>query len=209
MSMFKKTEPLTQAQPTQRSEARNEAQPARAARSGSVATIGPSVTIRGDVLGDEDLLVEGRVEGEIKVSAHTVTIGRSGSIRADVFAKCVRVEGEVTGNLYGEEEVSIRQTGKVEGNIVAPRVSLDDGANFRGSIDMRAPSKVAASAKIDQASKSEPTRNEASKDPSKDVGKNEQKAQGPAGGGRDAASGQQRLGSAPAGTGPAAGGRAH
>jgi cytoskeletal protein CcmA (bactofilin family) len=147
MSMFKKNEPLpaSETNPQQpRFEARAEpAATPRAQRSGSgsVATIGPSVSIKGDVLGDEDLLVEGRVEGEIKVRSHTVTIGRSGSIKADVFAKSVRVEGEVIGNLYGEEEVTIRQTGKVEGNIVAPRVALEDGANFRGSIDMKSPAK--------------------------------------------------------------------
>lgn len=182
MAMFKKSEqPSESPAATQRFEPRSEPAPTRPNRGASVATIGPSVSIRGDVLGDEDLVVEGRVEGEIKVSSHTVTIGRSGSIKADVFAKCVRVEGEVIGNLHGEEEVSIRQTGKVEGNIVAPRVALEDGANFRGSIDMKSPAK--AGAKNEPAPKIEGP--STSQSPSQGQGQQKNQASGnasPAGG---------------------------
>jgi cytoskeletal protein CcmA (bactofilin family) len=107
-----------------------------------VAAIGPSISIKGDVVGGEDLLVEGKVEGEIRVKNHSVTVGRSGQVKADVHAKSVVVEGEVFGSLYGQEDVSIRQSGKVQGNIVAPRVTLEDGSTFRGSIDMRSPEQA-------------------------------------------------------------------
>jgi cytoskeletal protein CcmA (bactofilin family) len=120
--------------------------PPRVAGRGGVATIGPSISIKGDVVGDEDLLVEGKVDGEIRVKNHSVTVGRSGQVKADVYAKSIQVEGEVFGSLYGQEDVAIRQSGKVQGNIVAPRVTLEDGSTFRGSIDMRSPEQAKGAA---------------------------------------------------------------
>ncbi len=104
--------------------------------SATQATIGPSISIKGDVSGEEDLLVEGRVEGAISLARQSVTVGSGGWVKADIHGRKICVEGEVYGNLHGEEEVVIRKTGKVEGNATAPRVSLENGANFRGSIDM-------------------------------------------------------------------------
>ncbi len=101
-----------------------------------LATIGPSISIKGDISGEEDLLVEGRVEGAISLAHQSVTVGSGGWVKADIHGRKICVEGEVHGNLHGEEEVVIRKTGKVEGNATAPRVSLENGANFRGSIDM-------------------------------------------------------------------------
>ena len=99
---------------------RNEAEPspefpARGAREPSPssdrppARLGPSVTIRGDLTGEEDLLIEGQLEGEVVVRQHSVTVGRSGRLTADVYGKRVVVEGEAAGNLYGVDEVVIRQ----------------------------------------------------------------------------------------------------
>ena len=103
---------------------------------GRLASLGPSITIKGDLSGGEDLLIEGRVEGQVSVPKHGVTIGKSGRVTADVYSKTIVVEGEVKGNLYGDENVVVRQSGRVEGNIKAPRVSLEGGSTFRGSIDM-------------------------------------------------------------------------
>jgi cytoskeletal protein CcmA (bactofilin family) len=103
-----------------------------------VATIGPSIAIKGDVTGDEDLIVEGRIEGKILLKANSVTIGRNGRVKANVYANSIMVEGEVEGDLIGKDEVVIRQSGKVKGNVAAPRVVLDSGARFQGSIDMEA-----------------------------------------------------------------------
>jgi len=105
--------------------------------------IGPTITIKGDLSGEEDLLIEGRVEGKIDLPRHSVTVGKSGRIKADVFGKMITVEGEVEGNLFGEEQLVLRQSSTVRGNITAPRVSLEDGANFKGSIDMSSKEKVA------------------------------------------------------------------
>jgi len=89
------------------------------------------------VSGEEDVLIEGQIDGEISFQQHTVTVGAKGRVKADIHCKIVFVEGQVNGNLYGDEKVVVRQSGRVEGNAVAPRVVLEEGANFRGNIDMQ------------------------------------------------------------------------
>ena len=100
------------------------------------AVIGRSITIRGDVTGDEDLLIQGRVEGSIDLKEHSVTVGPEGRVKADLSGKTVTVEGEVDGDIRGRDQVALRASSKVNGDIVAPRVVLEDGASFLGSIDM-------------------------------------------------------------------------
>lgn len=116
----------------------NDPQPTSAPRGGhsEQATIGPSITITGDLSGEEDLMIQGHVNGEVRLPKNKVTIGSSGRVKADVYGKSIRVEGQVKGNLYGEEDVVVRTSGRVQGNIVGPRVTLENGANFKGSIDM-------------------------------------------------------------------------
>jgi cytoskeletal protein CcmA (bactofilin family) len=109
------------------------------------ALIGPSIEIKGNLSGGEDLFVEGRVEGKIELAQHSVTIGASGRIKADIRGRRIIVMGEVEGNLDGSEQIILRQSSKVRGNLVAPRVSLEEGADFKGSIDMA--SKPAVEAK--------------------------------------------------------------
>lgn len=105
-------------------------------RGHGAATIGPSIQIKGDVSGDEDLLIQGRIDGTVNLKKHNVTVGSDGRVKADIFGRSVTVEGEVQGDLFGEEQVILRQSARVQGNIAAPRVTLEDGANFRGGIDM-------------------------------------------------------------------------
>jgi cytoskeletal protein CcmA (bactofilin family) len=100
------------------------------------ATIGRSIAIRGDVTGDEDLVIQGRVEGSVDLQQHSVTVGPEGEVRASVVGRIVTVEGLVEGNIQGDEQVILRSSARVEGDIVAPRVVLEDGARFRGGIDM-------------------------------------------------------------------------
>lgn len=104
-------------------------------RDGS-ASIGASIRIKGDVTGDENLIIQGHVEGTIRVQGHNVTISKSGKVKANIEANHIIVEGELHGDLFGDEKVIIRDTGNVVGNIVAPRVALEDGAIFKGSIEM-------------------------------------------------------------------------
>jgi cytoskeletal protein CcmA (bactofilin family) len=98
--------------------------------------IGQSIKIKGTVSGDENLIVEGTIEGSVDLPKNDLTIGQSGNVTADLNANTVRVDGQVTGDISGAEKVVVSKTGKVRGNIVAPRVTLEDGAKFKGSIDM-------------------------------------------------------------------------
>jgi cytoskeletal protein CcmA (bactofilin family) len=102
------------------------------------AGIGPSISIVGDVIGDEDLTILGRVRGKIDLPQHTVTIGESGYIDGDVHAKIVNVAGEVHGNLVGGEQILLRKTATMLGNLTAPRVFLEEECRFGGSVDMEA-----------------------------------------------------------------------
>lgn len=106
--------------------------------------IGPSIKIKGEVTGDEDLVIRGSVEGTIDLSAHEVTVGESGKVKADIKGRTVIINGEVTGDVTGGEKVIIAKTGHVRGNIIAPRMTLEDGAVFKGSIDMDPGDKAAA-----------------------------------------------------------------
>ena len=103
------------------------------------AVIGGSISIVGDVTGGEDLTILGKVEGKIDLLQHSVTIGQSGHVKADVHAKFVSVAGEVHGNLVASEQIVIRKTATMLGNLSAPRVGLEDGCCFRGSVEMETP----------------------------------------------------------------------
>ncbi len=98
--------------------------------------IGSSIKVKGDISGDENLVVEGEVDGQINLANHDLSVGESGKVTADIKAKTVHIHGHVQGDIDGAELVMISKTGKVLGNIVAPRVTLEDGAHFKGSIDM-------------------------------------------------------------------------
>jgi cytoskeletal protein CcmA (bactofilin family) len=100
------------------------------------ATIGRSITIRGEVTGDEDLLIQGRVDGSVDLKQHSVTVGREGEVKANIIGRVVTVEGKVEGNLSADEQVILRASATVQGDITAPRVVLEDGARFRGGVDM-------------------------------------------------------------------------
>ncbi len=100
------------------------------------AVIGSDIEITGDVTASADMKVYGHIKGSIIKSSHDVEIGESGKVSANVSAKMVIIAGVVEGNIAGKEKVLISKTGRVQGNIVAPRVQLEDGALFRGSIEM-------------------------------------------------------------------------
>jgi len=131
--MFKKSEPESvRTEPTNRLVERQSA----SAKPKETATVGPSIQIRGDLAGDEDLVVQGRVEGTITLKQNLVTIGQEGQVNATVNARVVVVEGQVEGDLNGEEQVVLKNSANVRGNIAAPRITVEDGAHFKGSIDM-------------------------------------------------------------------------
>lgn len=110
--------------------------PAPEKRMDKVVNIGQSVQIKGELTGNEDLTIEGTVDGKIVVKDHNLTIGANGRITAEVHAKTVIVLGSVTGNVTADDKVEIAPTGTLHGDIRAPRVTIQDGAKFKGAIDM-------------------------------------------------------------------------
>ncbi len=111
---------------------RSEAPPS----SGGKAVIGASIHVDGTLKGEEDLLIEGKVKGTVELKKHSVTIGASGEVKADVYAHTIYVDGRMEGNLVASERIVIRKSAEIRGSITAPRVSLEDGARFNGTIDM-------------------------------------------------------------------------
>ena len=100
------------------------------------ASIGASISIKGTLVGKEDLMIQGRVEGRIDLKNNNITVGKSGRIKADIYGKVISIEGEVRGNLVGEEKIVLRQSGRVCGDMRAPRINLEDGARFKGNVAM-------------------------------------------------------------------------
>jgi len=101
-----------------------------------VVNIGSSIQIKGELQGDEDLTIDGRIEGKIDLREHNLTIGPNGKIRADLYAKTILIAGEVAGNAFAAERVEIAPSGRLTGDITAPRITIADGAHFKGSVDM-------------------------------------------------------------------------
>ena len=119
-------------------------EPAPAPRNASVntaeqATIGKSLVIKGEVTGSESLYIDGRVEGSINLPGNRVTVGRNGVVSANILAREVVVLGKVKGNLTASDRLDIRNEGSLTGDVVAQRVSIEDGAFFKGGIDIRKP----------------------------------------------------------------------
>lgn len=112
---------------------------------GDLATIGRSITIKGEVSGDEDILIQGRVDGSVNLKQQSVTVGPEGRVKANITGKAVIVEGEVQGNLKADDQVILRSTAKVQGDITAARLILEDGAVFRGGVEMGEPPGKASS----------------------------------------------------------------
>lgn len=101
-----------------------------------IVNIGQSIHIKGELTGNEDLTIEGKVEGKIFLKDHNLTIGANGKITAEIQAKTVMVLGEIVGNITADDKVEVATSGSMRGDIQAPRVVLADGAKFKGSIDM-------------------------------------------------------------------------
>jgi len=100
------------------------------------ANLGRSLIIKGEVTGSEDLTIDGRVEGRIHLDGHDLTIGESSKVSAEVQAKNITIYGDVTGDMVADEKVTLADSGRLVGNIKAPRIAVSDGAQFRGNVDM-------------------------------------------------------------------------
>ena len=100
------------------------------------ATIGKSLVIKGEVTGSESLYIDGRVEGSINLSGNRVTVGRNGVVAANITAREVVIMGKVTGNIQCTDRVDIRSEGSLTGDVVSQRISVEDGALLRGSVQL-------------------------------------------------------------------------
>ena len=107
--------------------------------------IGRSVVVTGDLSAAEPIIVEGRVDGRVTVPDHGVSIGEGGTITSDIVARTITVRGTATGNLTATERLEILSTGRVEGRLVAPRIAIEDGAQFNGTVD---PKKIDAAVAV-------------------------------------------------------------
>jgi cytoskeletal protein CcmA (bactofilin family) len=107
------------------------------------ATIGKSLVIKGEVTGSESLYIDGRVEGSINLAGNRVTVGRNGVVAANVSAREIIVLGKLRGNLMASDKVEIRSDGSLTGDVIAARISIEDGAFFKGGIDIRKPGQKA------------------------------------------------------------------
>jgi len=117
---------------------RSQPHPARSFEQSPVMHIGKTVVVRGEVTAAEDLLILGRVEGNIVVQNHTLTIGKGATIEAEITAHSVVVEGQVTGNVEASEQLEVSPDGVVIGNVKTPSLVIRDGATLKGSVDMDA-----------------------------------------------------------------------
>ena len=105
----------------------------------AAAHIGKSVLVKGELSGSEDLYIDGQVEGTIELREHNLTVGPNGRVDANVNAKEVVLLGTLKGNIRAAERVEIRKSGSLIGDLVAARVTIEDGAYFKGSIDIQKP----------------------------------------------------------------------
>lgn len=101
-----------------------------------LSVLGPTLVFKGELSADEDLMLRGRVEGSINHTA-TLRIGKEGSVVGNITAKFITVEGRVEGDLHGNGSVTVKESADIDGNIFSPTVSLLEGANFNGKIEMK------------------------------------------------------------------------
>jgi cytoskeletal protein CcmA (bactofilin family) len=109
------------------------------AAAGDQATIGKGLFIKGEITGSESLFIDGKVEGSVNLNGNRVTIGRNGQVAANITAREIVVLGKVRGNVTASDRVDIRAEGSLSGDVAAARISIEDGAFFKGGIDIRKP----------------------------------------------------------------------
>ncbi len=109
------------------------------------------MVLHGDLMGKEDLLIEGQFQGVMNLPENCVTVGASGEVKAEIHARQVVVQGKVTGNISASDKIEIRKTGHVVGDLVASSIAIEDGAFFKGSIDIVRESSRLAGAAVTQS----------------------------------------------------------
>jgi cytoskeletal protein CcmA (bactofilin family) len=131
---------------------------AAAVPAGDQATIGKSLVVKGELSGSESLYIDGKVEGAINLPGNRVTVGRNGQVAANIVAREIVVLGKVRGNCQASDRVDIRSEGSLTGDVIAARISIEDGAFFKGGIDIRKPGADAKGAPAAAVTSSEPVK---------------------------------------------------
>jgi cytoskeletal protein CcmA (bactofilin family) len=106
------------------------------ASGGKSAVLGATIRVKGDISGEENLLIEGNIEGSVSLASHELTIGKTGKVHANITARTIRIDGEVNGDIIGKEKVLVSSTSNIKGTIVTPKMMLEEGARFKGTIDI-------------------------------------------------------------------------
>lgn len=127
--------------------------PAPAPPSSEQASIGKSLTIKGEITGSEMLYIDGHVEGSVSLPGNRCVVGRNGQVGANINAREVVILGKVNGNITATDRVDIRNEGSLTGDVVAQRISIEDGAYFKGGIDIRKPNGGATASKENNVAK--------------------------------------------------------
>ena len=117
--------------------------------------IGPSLVIKGELASQEDIVVEGCIEGDVKLPDRSLRIARTGKVAAHVHARSILIEGEARGELNGEEQLLVRQTARIRGSLLAPIVEIEDGCRFTGCIDLEMCESLEKESRAKQAPASE------------------------------------------------------
>jgi cytoskeletal protein CcmA (bactofilin family) len=125
---------------------------------GEQATISKGLFIKGDISGSESLYIDGKVEGSVSLPGNRVTVGRNGQVAANITAREIVVLGKVRGNVSASDRVDIRAEGSLNGDVAAARISIEDGAFFKGGIDIRKPDAKPAAASPAAPSAPEPVK---------------------------------------------------
>jgi cytoskeletal protein CcmA (bactofilin family) len=112
------------------------------------AAIGKSLVIKGEVTGSESLYIDGKVEGAINLPGNRVTVGRNGQVAANIVAREIVLLGKVRGNCQASDRVDIRGEGSLTGDVITARISIEDGAFFKGDIDIRKPGAILSPASV-------------------------------------------------------------
>ncbi len=130
--------------------------------SGEFAHIGKSVSIKGELSGSEDVYVDGKVEGSIQLSGNSLTIGPNGQVRANVAVKSVIVGGSLEGNIQASERTELRKSAVVNGDVQTRRIAIEEGAYFKGKLEILAESKSVAAGNPAAATSTTPAKSTAS-----------------------------------------------
>jgi cytoskeletal protein CcmA (bactofilin family) len=98
--------------------------------------LGTSIRVKGELSGKEDLVIQGQIKGKILLDENNLVIEEKGNVQAEIQAKRVTIRGKIEGNVFASEKVTITKDGRMTGEITASRISIEDGAQFKGSVKM-------------------------------------------------------------------------